>query len=314
MASGIASFGVQAAPLLVMLARPTADPTVNTFSILDPVTLEETPSPFGSDRFTVSPDGRWLLNVEYNSDFSGSTYTFFDRVTGTEDVWEVPAAIAGGYEWRPGHDEIWIGDGQAVPPSTVIKKPGVPPVSVAAWMFPLSDASGGISSSFTRDGVYWFSAISGLEVGHPRIQVGSADDLNAPRFDLVPDGNLNYAYWQLADGRILIPTFVRGPTRTDIFVIDPRNGDTRLLGTEGMVTAVGQTRLLATLHVVDGLGDLTAIELATGRKTALAPECSVGAVVEPQGADPVAPGAHVAYQFRARFASPYDGIWIATVP
>jgi hypothetical protein len=46
----------------------------------------------------------------------------------------------------------------------------------------------------------------------------------------------------------------------------------------------------------------------------LAPEFALGALVEPQGADRVAPGTHVAYQFQARFASPYDGIWLATIP
>jgi hypothetical protein len=81
-----------------------------------------------------------------------------------------------------------------------------------------------------------------------------------------------------------------------------------------MVLAAGQTRLLANLHVNDSRGDLTAVDLATGQPTRLAAEFTMAAAVERAGADAVAPGAHVAYQFQARFVSPFDGIWVATIP
>jgi hypothetical protein len=80
-----------------------------------------------------------------------------------------------------------------------------------------------------------------------------------------------------------------------------------------MIT-VGKTRFIGQFHFGTGVGDLTVVELATGRQTILALERAVTAFPEPQGDDLVAPGTRVVYQFEARSDSPYDGIWVTTVP
>jgi hypothetical protein len=77
---------------------------------------------------------------------------------------------------------------------------------------------------------------------------------------------------------------------------------------------VGETRFMGLFHFVEGRGDLTAVALDTGAATVLAPEFTVAAQAEPQGADLLAPGARIVYQFQARTASPYDGIWVTPCP
>jgi hypothetical protein len=295
--------------LLLELVRSSADLTSNTYSIFDAVTLEETASPFGSTPFAMLTDGRWLLAL----DFTSGSATFIERVTGAEDVFTPPPEFGiGGLLFRPGHDEVWFSDGQYPQPTLWIKKPGGPAVESSGLPYEYADDSGG-SSSFTRDGAYWFS--SRAPAGErPIVQVGSADDPNGARFDVVPAGANSDQYWQLADGRLLVPSWIDDGKRANIYAVSPVTGETQLLGEEGMVIVIGQTRLMASLHVIDGRGDLAAIELGSGRATVLAQEFAMGALVEPQGADRVATGAHVAYQFQARFASPYDGIWLATIP
>jgi len=86
-----------------------------------------------------------------------------------------------------------------------------------------------------------------------------------------------------------------------------------VLGEQGLLLAVGQTRLLVNQHVVEHEGDLTVVPLAGGQ-TVLASEFTVAAVAQPMGADRVAPGAPLAFSFVARFPSDDDGVWLATVP
>jgi len=308
---------------LLLLARPTADPAVQAASVFDPVTLQETPFPFSENSplqnttVTASPDGRWLLDVSSSLDFTTTTFTFVERATGAVDVFHLPASF-GNVVWRPRRAQLWIGSSYTDDPTIWIKTPGGPALSTSGWQFGLTDATNGsrVSGVFTADGAYWFNANFGPveTAAFSEIQLASADDPDGPRLDLVRPDETDLVYWQLADGRILMTTYKSVPARSDIYAFDLATGDARLLGEAGRVTAVGRTRLLATLHVIDNLGDLTAVELASGRSTPLAPEFTVAAYVEPVGADRVAPGAHVAYQFQARFASPYDGIWVATVP
>jgi hypothetical protein len=292
--------------VLLELARPSADPTINAYSIFDAVTLEETASPFGSTPFQASANGRWLLAWD-----GAGTATFIERATGAKDVFTAPDFV-GDYAWRPGHDEVWFLTGQYPQETTWIKQPGGPTIETPGQLLGYTDDSGW-SSFFTRDGASWFSSRAPT-TDKPIIQVGSADDPAGARFDVMPAGATSDVYWPLADGRILAPSWIKDPKRNDIYAVEPVTGESQLLGEEGMVIAVGQTRLVASLHVIDQRGDLTAIALASGQATVLAPEFALGALVEPQGADRVAPGAHVAYQFQARFASPYDGVWLATIP
>jgi len=297
---------------LIVLFRPTADPMVNAASVLDVVTLEETPGPPGALAFTLSPSGRWF----YRADFETGLFTFIDRATSLQDVVEFPPYRIGSYEWRPGHDEVWFQNAQIDPAQArtiSIKKPGAPAVEIPGSLLAYSDGSGR-ASSFTHDGVYWFSSPA-TSSERPIVQVGSADDPTGDRFDLAPAGTFSFNYWPLADGRLLVPASVRSALdRNDLYVVAPATGSSQLVGESGLVLAVGDTRLLVSAFVSESKGDLTAIELATGRATVLAPEFALGAFVEREGADPVAPGARVAFQFQARFSSPYDGIWLTTVP
>jgi len=82
----------------------------------------------------------------------------------------------------------------------------------------------------------------------------------------------------------------------------------------GLLVTSGQTRMMGLFHIGEGRGDLTTIDLDTAQATVLAPEFTVTASAEPQGADALAPGTRIVYQFQARTASPYDGIWVATAP
>jgi hypothetical protein len=263
----------------------------------------------------VSPDGRWLLAF----DFATGVATLVERTTSVQDVFQLFPFQIPDFQWRPGHDELWFSTGHAPdqPPklTTSIKKPGEPVVEVPGTPFgngePDDDSIP--RSYFTRDGAYWFTSRD-TPSGRPIVQVGSADDPTGDRFDLGPPGAISYEYWRLADGRLLVPVWTGIGGRNDVYAVDPATGDTRLLAGEAAVMAVGQTRLLASLHVDESRGDLAAVELASGRTTVLAPEFTVAAFVERQGEDGVAPGAPVVYHFQARFDSPFDGIWMATVP
>jgi hypothetical protein len=324
LATGVSAFSMLGpANTVLVLGRPTAaDPTVSTLSVFDSATRQETPYPFGGvtpfvgSEVTASPDGRWLLDVAASSDFTAANFTLVDRVTGAEEVFQRPFSFVN-FQWRPRRAELWIGSAQTDDPTIWIKTPGGAAIAISGSPFGLYEASNPsqpTSGFFTPDGAYWFDATVGSTGAFLDISVGSADDPAGPRFDLAPLNEILLNYWQLADGRILMPTYKKVATRSDIYAFDPATGDARLLGEAGGVTAVGQTRLLAILHVIDQAGDLNAIDLASSRSTVLAPEFTLSAFVAPQDGDRVAPGAHVAYQFQARFASPYDGIWVATVP
>jgi hypothetical protein len=188
----------------------------------------------------------------------------------------------------------------------------VDPIEIAGLM---SDPFDGEQqqTTFTADGRYWFPTKTPNSPDSV-VQVGLADDPMGPRFDLHPAGTTLVQYWELADGRILAPAFSTTATRSNVYVVDPATGQSQVLGEEGAVVAVGQTRLLVNQHILDNEGDLTVFDLGTARSTVLALEFTLAAFVEPVGEDAVAPGAHVAFQFQARFPSPYDGIWLATVP
>jgi hypothetical protein len=313
LATGISFFNqaTTQGDVLLQLTRPTADPLVQAESFFDTVTLEETPSPFPSDMLiTLSPEGRWFMAFDY----SANTVTFLERATGAEEVFAPPDFTLGStsWAWRAGHDEVWF-ESDYPQPEVWIKKLGGPTVAFQALAWAYSGDGGRTGSFLTADGASWFSSRAPFSA-QPILQVGSADDPMGPRFDIAPAGTTSSSYWPLADGRILVPAHLRDANRNDLYAVDPKTGDTRVLGEQGFVMVVGQTRVLASLHVNDGRGSLTAVELATGRASALAPEFTMSAVVEPTGADAMAPGAHVAYQFQARFESPYDGIWLATVP
>jgi hypothetical protein len=315
--------------MLLYLYPATDNPAMPQMSIIDPVTLEEILPPFDAGNVSPSPDGRWLAVYRFSLDSSTEEFSLLDVATGAEEHIPVPPDEGGRFEWRPGHTELWIqfqpysqvGPDRSRMHHVLIKKPGQPPLDVP---IELSGFSGfgdsgvgpsGSQSSFTPDGKYWFSIGPSQTKYGFTASVGNADDPTAPTVKLNPDGTATDGYRPLADGRLLIEAYRTVQGRSDIYAVDPADGTSRLLGELGMVLAVGDRRVLAIQHDVDGRGDLTSIDVETGRASTLAAEfASVALVERGTGTDVVAPGARVAYQFRARFDSPYDGIWVATLP
>jgi hypothetical protein len=316
--SGVEAQETLAGPVLILRAL-SADRTAGIVSFLDPLTLQEIFPPVDLNvSFVLSPDGRWLFTAEHADD---RHYTLVDAVTGEQERFDPPAGAGwASVEWRPGRTELWFAfhDEAFVTtlPDAWIKQPGMPPRVVPVYLHsPTSEQYGG-SSFFTSDGTYFFSWRRSQVEGPGTMQVGLADDPTGPRFDVVPEGSNGSVYRQLADGRLVTAGYYVSQQRSELRVVDPASGGSRTLATEVAVVAVGQRRVLVTAHVVDGYGDLRVIGLDSGESTLLAAEYARMPFYEPQGpdADPVTPGRHVAFLFQGRFASPYDGIWVATVP
>lgn len=316
LATGVQSFTLVPtdAGLAVLLRRPTTDGTLTSQTMLDVRTGQETPLVAADPFFSLSPDGRWFLQTDPQTGAS----EFFDWRTGEHRPVEVPAgAQGGGYFWRPGHDELWFISPQPWQALTSVRNPDGGGADYPLWPVSLYDmeATDIYATIFTVDGkdLFAFPALS-PDARSAVPQVGPADDPSGPRFDLVPAGSRAGGYWRLADGRLLIASWTATPDLSNLSAIDPSTGERNALGEQAQVLAVGGTRVLVNQHLVDHAGDLTVFELATGRATVLADEFALAAAVEPLSGDAVAPGARVAFRFEARFASPYDGIWLATVP
>src|SRR5450631_2001370 len=318
-ATGIAGFLGTPTPdgLLLILIRATSDPNVQALSIRDPLTGVETVLPFSSVDFGISPDGQWLLHA----DISSGSFTFFNSHSDTQQVVEVSGL--GPYSfiqpaWRPGSSQVWFTAGSYYTTPTVwIVSPGGSPISVPGVSLTSvgNQGFGWQQSIFTADGAHWFSTPSGPDVTVPVIEVGRADDPTGPRFELIPQGTLLTNAWLLPDGRMLTSVYTDFQPRSDVFAVNLDTGESVQLAERGRVAAVGQTRFIGMFHYDrDYRGDLTTVELDSGRQTILAPEFAVTAFVEPQGADLVPPGARVVYQFQARTDSPYDGIWVVSSP
>jgi len=327
-ATGVDSFQALATTgaTLLALSRPAPGVPANTtgtepvqpipdaISFLDTVTLQETPSPLGNRPFNLSPDGQWLMTADYIA----NDLTFVNRVTGEQAF--IPSFV--GVDWRPGHDEVWLSPPAEASDIIAIGRPGASPRQIAGRLFhvPRADAAAPQNvdedGAFTPDGAYWFSNAM-PQTKDSLWQLGAADDPTGPLFAVTPRGSNTQSYWMLADGRLLAPAFTDDYHRANVFVVDPRTGDRRVMGEEGTVIAVGQTRFLMNQHVNDAEGDLTVFQLATGQATVLAPEFTLAVFVQPPAtgaADSLAPGALVVFQYQARFASAYDGIWAVAVP
>jgi hypothetical protein len=284
-------------------------------SLLDPATLTQTSLP-GSYQGSSS-DGRWLQL------WTPSAQTeLFDRTTGTVRPIDVPpySWVA----WRPRHDECWVASASASgSPVVDIFEAGGGESTAEVVAAPLQytwvgNNNGG--SSFTPDGRHWFSGLFD-EANRSRVFVGPADDPTAPTFPVNPPGTGSGQYWLLADGRLLVEAYVTEPARNDIYLVDPDDGQSRALATGGFVVAIGPTRALALLDWIAsaGTGDLALIDFATGAMTRLAENVAAAVLQKPYdpsdpSADALAPGAAVAFQVRDLLDSPYDGIWVATLP
>lgn len=295
------------------------DPDLDVATLLDTTTLQEEALPAGFDyRYgtSFSSDLRWIV-------LNGSGgLVLYDRRTGTVEPLEQEFSFAGA--WRPGHDELWASSlrsdvaGKAAW-TLSIKKPGQPVVTLPGVGAAYLPEFGSVGLPFTADGAYWFEQDGDPNTAGPTLdRVGLADDPTGPTFPLAPPLSSATRYWRLADGRFLVTSIAGSDMdyfgNLEVQVVDPRNGAARVLGQRGFVDSVGRTRMLGVFHIAFERGDLTSVDLITGQSTILAPEFAAGGVAEAQGADPYPPGGRVFYQFRARFDSPWDGFWLATVP
>ncbi len=270
-----------------------------------------------ADPALASPDGHWLV---FSALAGGlwTTLTLFNWVT--SETQEICASGCSSWEWRPGHEELWltITDGTlgVWKPETGVTAMPVAPVQNA-------QAPSGRNSIFTRDGNYWFSLRPGREPGgRPALYVGSADDPAGPAYQVTPAGAQIYSHWELADGRILAGAWTTTDDRKDYYLVDPSTGASQGFAVNGLLVALGHTRALAHVNWEAGLGtgDLSLIDLATGAQTLLGQDVYAAAVDPgthadvPPGTDALAPGTRIAFLVRNRMDSPYDGIWVAELP
>ncbi len=327
-----------ATPVPMPIAMAMAIPTCQSSSFLDLDTLREIPipnSPMPTKLLAISspqlsPDGGKALFFPQQLPFADTPLMVVDRAnpsaTETVSIAGVPVVVI----WRPGHDEIWI-EWQD-PGSTTISS-SVDPSSQSGHLtvWKLGEGLTAIATTladplqtFTSDGRYWFHSSYRPGTSYPadRLYVCPADDPLAPGFPTNPPGTaISGTPVQLADGRLLVEGSFRDFNRNDISVVDPETGAAFPLGTGGHVIAVGQTRILTLLRWIASArtGDLTLIDLHSGVQTLIAEnvfEVSLEGDITPpnSGVDPLASGARVAYLVQSRFASPYDGLWIATLP
>jgi len=295
--------------------------------LLDTQTLAVTPLPsdFSLAQFlSASPGGHCLLfqatspptDPQQQSEIH---FLLFDWTTGKiaqlapdeggQAGWSSP-------EWPPGHEEVWL---QADIQVTIWKPDG----SLSTVQANLRSLSRGVNmadwSIFTADGMHWFGVGSGQ---HPSMVAGSVDDPTLPPVRLNPEGTSCYSYWSLGGDELLVSTYTDDSQRQDFYRVDLATGASRVLLGGGQVVALGRTRALALLDWESwrSAGNLALVDLETGENTLLAENVTMAIVApgnsaEPDPAhDPLAPGTKVAFVYRNRLASPYDGLWVTELP
>lgn len=339
-----------AAPALVLCRTVGGDPSCSN-SLFDPVTLQETPLPKeAGDAWSISPSGRYLFLVRQPQSSTGAppappsggptdgasdpptddqlTVSLFDRTLGTlqsTSLTELDATY-----WRPGRDELWFA---GTPPGTASSSgaigdsqaplwrwvPGTDPAMVLAQQAVfMSLSSNGGQWPFTADGRFLLTHSTAAQTDKPTIILRAADDPGTELLTLNPAGTGVQDVRQLPDGRLIVSDWITDGNRADIYLVDGDAGTMTPLGHGGNVVATGATRILARLDWLTGggSGDLSLIDLATGATTLVAENVHAVAVEAPAspGADPLAPGTRIAFISRNRVASPYDGLWIASLP
>jgi hypothetical protein len=321
--------GDRAPQLLLSLGFDRLAPPV----LLDTETLAASslPSDFGgAELSSSSSNGHWLLFqlVSLSTDplqpltrrqllFNWTTGITVDLNTSQVD--QGYTLVTDGYmfaiNWRPGHEELWLSSVSSAS-NIAIWKPDGPPSLVQANVRFLSSTSGDPASLFTPNGLHWFANGSGLQ---PSVYAGWADDPTVPPVRLTPEGTSSYWYWPLDGDELLLTTYTNDAERQDLYRVNLATGVSRALAGGGNVVAVGKTRILALLEWDSSLssGDLTLVDLESGERKVLA-ENVTKAVVAPaassSGGDPLAPGTRVAFVYRNRLASPYDGLWVTELP
>ena len=127
---------------------------------------------------------------------------------------------------------------------------------------------------------------------------------------------------EMRDGRWLVGVSATDYQRQDISIVDPVTRTSRAIASGGHLVALSQTRALAILNweSTRQAGDLTLIDLATAEQTVLAENVYEVAVdpgttaYVPATTERLSPGTRFGFLMRSRLDSPYDGLWVATLP
>jgi hypothetical protein len=324
-AADVASFStrrIAGTEQLLLQRSVTAATSDSAFALLDPATLTEIPlSPALNQGAccSFSPDGRWAV-------LTGTTtrgaVSFFDRESGALTTHSLPSEGRGGsffsepILWRPGREEAWIPTGET---GILIWRPGAELQAIERQPWPYQRRPEGEESLFTPDGQHWFSAEPDFTSAVVPVFLGLTDDPEGPRQLLTPAGTTSSVHWPLpgADGRLVVETWTTDQKRADIYLVDPAAGTAHALATGGNTIAVGAKRILTLAHwlPVGGSGDLTEVQLETGQPTLMAENVSFIAVEESApAADPLAAGTRLVFVVHNRLSSPFDGLWVATLP
>lgn len=298
---------------LLLVPQDASVSSTAAVSLLDPVTGEEMTFPAGvRTEPSFSPDGRWAL-VRDTAMFSRRMFKLLEVATGNVEAFELPVDVIEPI-WRPGRPELWCVASEWPDRTTYIKSPGQPLRTLPEDVVPLSAV---VASLFSSDGEHLYST-RGIDVTQQRaVFVGATDQPEGPRFPLNPPGTTYVRRLELPDGRLVVEAVYGGGGRSDMYVVDPGDGTTRLLGRTGNVVQIGAERVLLLTHRVQGAGDLVDVAVDGTPGVTLGTEFVTTAYTQPRsgdGARSFGSGVRVAFQFRARFASPYDGIWLATIP
>jgi hypothetical protein len=314
------------------------------WALLDTETLstQVVPSAVGNaGLMSTSSNGHWLLFGEVlTPPDSGSPgycrFVLFDWTTGRHtsiDQASIGQPLFCSTEWRPGREELWIdldGAGSNQPAKwTLVWKPSASQDTydvtfVAPRTSRLNRSHDQRQSMFTRDWRYWFSRNDQFiaSIGLFGTSVGLADDPQAPPGPLTPKGEGLLDLWEMYDGPLLMGAGISVEQRQDLYIVDLGGGTSRLLASHGYVVALGHTRALALLNwdQQQAVGDLTLIDLETGTQTLLAENVYATAVDPGESAsrqatdDRLLPGVRIAFLTRNRMNSPYDGLWVVSLP
>jgi hypothetical protein len=304
-----------------LLERPASMGRETAYALLDPFTLQETP--LGSLPRTsvdLSPDGRGAVLVTEPVDSRSSVrqFRFIDRQTGASESFGLDAPSswkAIPVYWRPGHAEAWIISHDHA--FLWRAGAGVSKIESLPALFPMLNPD--VASPFTDDGAHCLlhdpsSANFGDELAP--VFVADADHPDGPRLLLNPAGSGLKEVAVIDEAHLLISTFTTEPNQRDLQVFDTRTGDTRPVATGGWALAADSQRALAMLRVSleqPWSGDLTLIDVASGAHSLLG-ESVLSSMLHPGARAPLGSGARVLFRVRSTLPSPYDGLWMATLP
>ncbi|HEY4188352.1 MAG TPA: hypothetical protein VGP07_24980 [Polyangia bacterium] len=318
--------------VLTSCSQTTSDTDCSSVAF-DPVTGQRTALPQdGSSAWSASPSGRYLLLVR-NPQAPTSPYdipsviSLFDLTLGVQKSTTI-VNLSVTY-WPPGRDELWLVGAPLDPTQSDSSntaeasfwrwQPGMDPEMVLTEQLPFSPITSDTTTwPFTPDGRYLLTVPAISQNDKPTVSLRATDDPATELLALNPTGTGVQDVRQLPDGRLIVSDWITDGSHADIYLVDPDARTMRPLGHGGKVVATGATRILALLDWVatGGSGSLSLIDVATGATTLLAENVHTVAVEQPvtAGGDVLAPGTRVAYVARNRVASPYDGLWLTSLP